>query len=103
MNIEPANRAKVCTEAALRGKSTDPHDWITRHRLAARAYQEAVATRPNDPKAARAKAIAEKHMAAAQMIEEWSHAPPRTQPLIQQQILAMQHGIAAELKELKRV
>lgn len=102
MNIEPANRAKVCTEAALHGKSTDPHDWITRHRLAARAYQDAIAMRPGDPKAARAKAIAEKHMAAAQLIEDYSHAPPNRALFVRQRILAMQHAIAAELKELKK-
>lgn len=102
MNIEPANRAKVCTEAALHGKSTDPHDWIARHRLAARAYEEAVQMRPNDPKAARAKAIAQKHLAVAQLIEDYSHAPPSRAPIVQQRILGLQHAIAAELKELKR-
>lgn len=102
MNVEPARRAKVATEAALHGKAADPHDWITRHRLAALAYEEAVAVKPNDPKAARARAIAQKHRAVAQLIEDFSHAPPSTAPRIQQQILAIQHGIAAELKELKR-
>lgn len=102
MNIEPANRAKIATEAALHGKATDPHDWITRHRLAARAYEEAVASRPNDPKAARAKALAEKHMAVAQLIEDYSHAPPSRASVVQQRILGLQHSIAAELKELKK-
>lgn len=101
MSIGPAHRAEVATEAALHGKSSDPRDWITRHHLAARAYDDAVAAHPRDPKAMRAKAIGDKHRRIAKLIEDWSHAAPSVAPKIQQQILSMQHAIGIELKTLK--
>lgn len=94
-----ARRAKAASEAALHGKATDPKDWIMKHQLAAKAFDDALGKRPNDPKVALARGIAEHHRRAARLIGEWDS---RKTPELQQQILVTQHAIATGLAELKK-
>ena len=97
--MSAARHAKLASEAALRGKAANPKDWITRHTLAAKALDEALAKRPNDPKVQLARGIAEHHRRAARLIAEWD---ARKTDDLQKEILVTQHAIATGLAELKK-
>lgn len=94
-----ARQAKRASEAALHGKASDPKDWIMRHNLAAKALEEALSKRPNDPKVMLARGIAEHHRRAARLIAEWDSKKTAE---LQTEILNTQHAIAAGLAELKK-
>jgi hypothetical protein len=98
MDLDVAKQAKIASEAALHGKSTDTRDWVTRHKLAAMAFDQAVGTRPQDPRAAFAKAIAAKHRVVAKLIERWDQE--RTEEN-KNRVLMAQNAISQDLINLK--